>query len=99
MVINTEKCWAGSTPAVARNLLQDSGSQKEMRMEMTKPVVIKRNNGEVEWEQKPGDLYVVTGVLANGQRFKPITTSSWRHANGINLFRGTKWLLRNGKRY
>jgi hypothetical protein len=51
----------------------------------------------ISWTQQEGDLYVVTGVLLSGKRFA-ITTSSWFHANGINLHRGSKWLYRNGKR-
>lgn len=56
-------------------------------------------NGAAHWADEPGDVYVVTGVLPNGKRFKPIRTTSWQHAYSINLYRGTKWLERNGKRY
>ena len=52
-----------------------------------------------EWTSKAGDLYKVTGVLVNGKRFKPIVTSNWFHANCINLYKGTKWLMRDGKQY
>lgn len=37
------------------------------------------------------DYYVVTGVLANGRRFKAIHTPSYQHAMGINLYRGSVW--------
>ena len=39
--------------------------------------------------------YVITGVLKNGVRFKPIHTETPWH---YNIWRGTLWLLINGKR-
>jgi hypothetical protein len=41
--------------------------------------------------------YVVTGKLHNGKRFK-LTTASRMHAFGINLWRGSVWVIQNGKR-
>lgn len=42
--------------------------------------------------------YHVTGVDRNGKRFK-IVTKSAMYANGINVWRGTKWgVLATGKR-
>ena len=42
--------------------------------------------------------YHVTGVDVTGKRFK-IVTNNRIHAEGINLWRGTKWeVLPNGKR-
>ena len=42
--------------------------------------------------------YHITGVLVSGKRFK-IVTSSFFHAAGINLWRGTVWGVRkNGTR-
>lgn len=41
--------------------------------------------------------YVVTGKLYNGKRFK-ITTASRMHAFGINLWRGSVWIIEAGKR-
>ena len=52
-----------------------------------------------QWLPEKGDVYVVTGVLVNGSRFKPIRTASWPYARGINLYRGSRWLERDGKRY
>ena len=53
--------------------------------------------GQISWTQQEGDLYVVTGVTRDGKRFAG-TYSSWFHANGINLWRGSKRLFRDGKR-
>lgn len=41
--------------------------------------------------------YVITGVLKNGKRFKPIHTQSPQH---YNIWRGTIWVIRKdtGKR-
>lgn len=35
--------------------------------------------------------YVVTGVLVNGRRFRPITTNFYLHADSINLWCGSVW--------
>lgn len=57
------------------------------------------DDGTVTWKQRPFDIYVITGVDVNGKRFKPIRTTNWDHARMINLYRGTVWLRRDGKRY
>jgi len=44
-----------------------------------------------------GDKFIVTGVTITGQRFKKVF-DSFMWADGINLWRGSVWLLRNGKR-
>lgn len=44
-----------------------------------------------------GDTFLVTGVNRDGRRFR-IKTTSAQLAMGINLWRGSKWLVRNGKR-
>ena len=41
--------------------------------------------------------YVVTGKTPSGRRVK-ITTASRMHAFGINLWRGSVWVLEDGKR-
>lgn len=41
--------------------------------------------------------YVVTGKTPSGRRVKIITTSRM-YAFGINLWRGSVWVLQNGKR-
>jgi hypothetical protein len=63
---------------------------------MKKPIT--KVNGRAEWEHLDGDSYLVTGVDRNGKRFT-IRASSWRYASGINVWRGNKWLVRDGKRY
>ena len=45
----------------------------------------------LQWEHEEGDMYIATGRLINGKRFRPITGSSWRYISNINLFRGTYW--------
>lgn len=40
-------------------------------------------------------IYVITGILKNGKRFKPITTMfPWHY----NIWQGTIWKLIDGKR-
>ncbi len=53
---------------------------------------------EKTWEPEPFDKYEVTGVTRQGKRFK-LRNLTWEHARGINLWRGTEWLRRNGRRY
>jgi hypothetical protein len=45
-----------------------------------------------------GDVYHVTGVDREGKRFK-IVTKDWNYAANINLWRGSRWLVRAGKRW
>ena len=51
----------------------------------------------MEWTHTAGDRYQVTGITVYGQRFRIETTNPF-HALGINIFRGTLWLVRNNKR-
>jgi hypothetical protein len=51
----------------------------------------------MEWHQQAGDAYHVTGVDTRGRRFKIVTTS-WMHARGINVWNGSRWLVRDGRR-
>jgi hypothetical protein len=46
-----------------------------------------------------GDTYHVTGTLVNGRRFPPIVTRNPIHALGINLWHGSVWQIRDGKRH
>lgn len=41
------------------------------------------------------NTYVITGCLRNGNRFKPITTTTPQH---YNIFKGIIWLIKDGKR-
>ena len=43
------------------------------------------------------DHYEVTGVDRSGSRFS-ISTKSWIQAMGINLWRGSVWEVKKGKR-
>ena len=51
-----------------------------------------------EWFHTPGDTYAVTGVTVTGKRFRRVTDNP-HMALGINLWRGTVWLVRDGKRH
>lgn len=64
---------------------------------MKSPVVTSAD-GSTHWVNKPGDKFVATGVDRNGKRFR-IVSDSWPHIRGINIWRGTKWLLREGRRF
>ncbi len=55
-------------------------------------------NGQASWSSRPGDSFLITGKDRNGKRFR-IESISWRYTVGINLWRGTKWLIRDGKRF
>lgn len=51
----------------------------------------------MEIEHKTGDKYHVTGVDLNGRRFK-IVTDNPHWALAINVYRGTVWQVRDGRR-
>ena len=55
-------------------------------------------NGKKVWQHKAGDYYAVTGVTARGKRFS-VQCSSWGRARGVNVYRGNRWLVRDGKRW
>lgn len=59
---------------------------------------VRTENGEVSLDRVPGQVFVVTGTKPSGKRFKPIRTGNWLHAIGINVYRGTLWVERKGKR-
>ena len=64
-----------------------------------KPVnPITRTNGTASWMAKAGDSFVVTGTRTDGKRFT-IHTKHWWHARGINVWHGSKWLLRDGRKW
>lgn len=50
------------------------------------------------WYHEAGDKYHVTGVDRDGKRFK-LVYENYYMANAINLWRGSVWLVRNGKRH
>jgi len=50
-----------------------------------------------QWAHEKTDTYHITGLTTNGHRFRIITNNPF-HAMGINLYRGSVWLVRNGKR-
>lgn len=56
-------------------------------------------DGGCAWTHQEGDMYVASGVDTHGRRFRAIRSEHWHYINGINLYRGTKWLVRDGKRY
>lgn len=66
-------------------------------MKKANPIRIDKD-GNKNWKVRRGDVYVVTGVTTNGKRFS-IKAELWANAQCINLFRGSRWLLRYGKRY
>lgn len=54
--------------------------------------------GKLSWTHIQGDKYKATGTDLNGRRFC-ITSESWQHISGINVWRGSKWLLRGGRKF
>jgi len=60
--------------------------------------VFNYENGNKVWESKAGDSYLVTGKDKSGKRFR-VTYDSWHTANCINLWEGSKWLVRDGKKH
>lgn len=54
--------------------------------------------GTKTWISKPGDTFTVTGVDRSNKRFK-ITSTSYGYIAGINVWSGSMWLNRDGKRF
>lgn len=50
------------------------------------------------WNEREGDRYVVTGTDHSGRRFKRIY-NNWVVADCINIWNGSIWLLRDGKKH
>jgi hypothetical protein len=50
------------------------------------------------WTHLDGDQYAVTGIDREGKKFS-LLYPDWQTAQSINVWRGTKWLIRDGKRY
>ena len=48
-------------------------------------------------EIQKGDAFIITGVTRMGYRFRK-RFSNFMQADSINLWRGSVWLLRDGKR-
>ena len=48
-----------------------------------------------EWYTKEGDSYLITGTDVYGEKFRKVTNSSF-HMQGINLYCGKKYLVRDG---
>lgn len=57
-----------------------------------------RKGSRVYWNETAGDSYAVTGVSPSGERVK-ITSPSWHALRGIELLKGTRWLVRANKRW
>jgi len=54
--------------------------------------------GQVNWIPQEGDTYLVTGVDVRNRRFT-YSSNRWTLAQGLNVYRGSKWLIRDGKRH
>ena len=52
----------------------------------------------ITWIEQAGDKYHVTGRDRKGKRFKTIITDNWYYAKAINVYNGSVWLVRDGKR-
>lgn len=50
------------------------------------------------WDAMPGDTYEITGVDCYGKRFKR-AGMTWAYCQACNIWCGTRWLRRNGKRH
>jgi len=60
--------------------------------------ITKNTDGTIAWDSMQGDRFLATGVDRYGKRFRT-SSVDFKYIRCINLWRGTKWLVRNGKRY
>jgi hypothetical protein len=49
------------------------------------------------WTHQEGDKYLVTGIDREGKRFY-LLYNYWHVAKAINVWKGSRWLIRDGKR-
>ncbi len=54
-------------------------------------------DGRRTWEHKPGDYYLLTGVDTRGIRYS--RTGPYAFLCGFHPIKGSRWLVRNGKRH
>lgn len=59
---------------------------------------ITRAEGKATWAHQKGDTYIVTGRDREGRRVSRSFTS-WGMASCINIWHGSKWLERDGRRW
>lgn len=64
---------------------------------MPKSPIVRESNGRCVWIGKESDTYIVTGHDCAGKRFRK--TGTWDFVRAVNACRGSRWLLRDGKRY
>ena len=58
--------------------------------------VINRSYGTISWNPQDAAGYVITGVDRNGRRFrKTYGANAAQTVLGINLWNGSKWLVRH----
>jgi hypothetical protein len=66
-------------------------------MPMNSPLSF-NTHGQVSWTHQNGDRYAATGTDRDGKRFR-IVSQSWAYIACINIWRGSKWLIRNGRKH
>ena len=65
---------------------------------MASPFTINVETRTKEWEEQAGDYYLVTGQDRAGKRFRT-RCNTWQQGAGINGWQGSKWVVRNGKKW
>jgi len=67
-----------------------------MATKIKSPII--KDGPQKGWTHLEGDRYAVTGTDVKGKKFS-LEFDNWPQAQGINLYRGTKWLIRDGHRH
>lgn len=65
---------------------------------ITNPIT-KEKDGRVSWLPKEGDSYLVTAIDKYGKRLPSVKCATWAYANMLNVWKGRKYLVRDGKKY
>ncbi len=65
---------------------------------MPSPFTKLPESNSITWTHQPGDFYLVTGRTLSGKRFR-FETPHWTVAQALNIYRGTKWLVRANRRF
>ncbi len=60
--------------------------------------ILKSQDGTVSWTHREGDQYLITGTDRDGRRFQQ-WSKNWLVIKGVNIYRGRRWLVRDGRRH
>lgn len=78
---------------------KEQEKQEFIKKELKRKNPFHNSKGESRaWAELPDDKYLVTGLDCSGRRFKRYC-ETWFDCSCINVFNGSKWLIRKDKKH